>query len=588
MAGWTAAESCENVVARSHGRGEELTHDDGSAKVAEGSSPSGFGAGSAFTGGEDFRLGDGTARPVFIFAGDSTAANPITMRKLSTSLVLSTISPDVVLVAEEIVAPGTIPNGDRECLWEFAAFPGGAPTRTYPRFTTGNHLGFSTPCLIMCNADENGPKDSVLMHPADPNIASFDDRYSELWESTFPGAIGVPSPLAYPFKAQSVETFYDRLNFLNTKEGGVSYTNRLRWTAVATADPSNAQIGSGFIDMQEFKRPGLRVESLGNTLACYFGDGVALVTRTGSYADPYRYQVVGHGRGALSTKSICRIHANVHFGIFDDGWWRLNFAGQWSPQGVLEVRESGERDVLTYKFKRTFYNLLDIGRRHLITTVFDPWHRRVLIAWPVIGTSSQLAVWSYDVDTDRVWPLGMMDVTAWATVDRILRSATQWAGMGTTTWGQVSGSWADYGAQTGLRSVIQGRADGYILGWDPTLTKRDGVEPNWNWYSHRLSILPDPDRTVVYVKGGIEYTSQGASAPGFSITSVASPGAHSQARQLVGNEGPAGEIHVGYAHFRNGGSNHQLILGGTWPFGIRSFRHEFFHGMGDTRNFERS
>jgi hypothetical protein len=560
--GFNGFQSCSGVVARSRGRGEVLTYDDGTALIAEADSPSGLsGVGSALTGAEDFRLLNGDIQPTWVWAGDDATAL-ITMKRLTPALALVEIDPDAAVTTD--------PVGGREVLWDMAPFPAGAPTRNYAALT-----GIVSPSLVMCSYDEDGPRDPILITPADPTIATPEDFYSELWETSFPGALTIPAPLAYPFKCQSVEAFEGRLHFLNTVEGTVKFTNRLRWTAVATADASNQTVGSGRLDLWEFERPGLRVETIGNQLACYFGDGVAFITRTGSFVDPYRYQVVAKQRGLLATGALCAYSANVHFGIFDDGWWKLNFAGQWQPVGVVEVKESGEKEVLVHKWKDTFFSLLDIDKRHLITCTFDARWRRILIAFPVLGINSDddMMVWSYDVDTDRVWPLGIQSVTQWAAVDKVIQ-----AGVIIDNLDQPIDSYSNtinsWGARRGLRQIVSGDSIGFLHGWDPDLTTRNGNPVTAYWQTHSLNPTPDPDSIITAHKVGTEYQSFGDSGAGFSCTVVGEPSGSQQTRSWP-TEGTGGSIQYGYGNYRLAGEHHTFNFSSTAPFAVRTLRAEW-------------
>jgi hypothetical protein len=567
-------QQCQGVVARSRGHGEVLTQDYGHEEIADFAVTSAAG----LTGAEDFQLADGSNEPVFIYGGDG-AANSVELARLTSALALVQLDP--------FPSPlGTVPLGDRDVLWDCAAFPAGAPTRNYG----AAYNGIDVPCLVMCGGDENGPTEPVLITPAEDPVTTMDyDEYMELWETTFPAA-AVSGPL-HPFLAKSCEAFAGRMNWLNTTEGTVKHPNRLRWGAVGTADPAEANVGAGRLDMGEFKRHGLRVETLGNQLACYFGDGVAFVTRTGSPVDPYRYQVISKTRGLLSTHSLCAYHANVHFGIFDDGWWKLNSSGQWEPVGVIEVPEGGGREVLMHKWRNTFYSQLDLDRRHQITTVYDPETRSIRIAWPQVG-NTHMVVWTYDVDQDRVWPYGTVDMTQWASVNRITQAGTLINSL-TNPIDSYTNKIDEWGAKVGLKSILHGQAGGgSLMGWESTSLLKLGFGGGTlqaSWTTHAFAPTEDPEKTSTLTRAGIEYVSYGEAGPAFSITDTADNTASGevQTRTVLGNEGVSGNLQYGFAHFDHHAELHKLSYSTSAPFEVRAMRLQFETIGGDARTTTR-
>jgi hypothetical protein len=568
-------QSCQGVVARSRGHGECLTQDDGQVFVFQ--APT---AAKALVGADDFQLTNGDNEPVFIWAYDA-GVGTIQVGRLTTALAIVELDPSPSPL-------GTVPTGDRDVLWDMAAFPPGAPTRNYG----ASYDGISSPCMVMCGGDENGPTEPVLITPGEAPVTTIDyDLYMELWETTFPAAAGSTAPV-YPFKAKSCEAFAGRMHWLNTTEGTVNYPQRLRYSALGTADPSNAQIGSGAFSMREFKRHGLRVETLGNQLACYFGDGVAFVTRTGSPVDPYRYQVISKTRGLLSTHALCAYHANVHFGIFDDGWWKLNSSGQWEPVGVIEVDEGGGRDVLMHKWKQTFYSQLDTSKRHQITTVYDPGNRRILIAWPKIGGSGSVPsnpqmveVWSYDVDQDRVWPLYPLDVSQWAAVNRTLQAGTLINAL-TNPIDSYQNKIDEWGSKTGLRAVMHGSSIGAVYSWESSSFNHVAVAGDGYpafWSPHAFIASEDIEKTTTLSRVGLEFVCYGINAAAFSVEDASDNSGETQTRTIPGNQGTTGRVQYGFAHFHHHAEAHRLTFSTTAPFEVRAMRLQFEMIDGDAR-----
>ena len=73
------------------------------------------------------------------------------------------------------------------------------------------------------------------------------------------------------------------------------------------------------------------------------------VRETGLASAPNAVQILDTDRGLLGTHAVCSISNNLHFGIFDDGWWFLDSSGRWKEAGVTQFNG---RPV--EKWRRTF------------------------------------------------------------------------------------------------------------------------------------------------------------------------------------------------------------------------------------------
>ena len=190
------------------------------------------------------------------------------------------------------------------------------------------------------------------------------------------------------FKARSVELWGDRLNFLNTVESGTRHRQRLRRTAIGNADPDTTNDGSGALDFLDFNGEGLRVESLGNVLACYFEDGISFVRRTGQSASPYTVQTVTTERGLLATHALCNLGAGVYFGIFTDGWFYITENGQFKEVGSVDIEGNPQN-----KFTDSFYTRLQMDKRARIDCRYDAVNKWVWITAPFSGADFNYETW---------------------------------------------------------------------------------------------------------------------------------------------------------------------------------------------------
>jgi hypothetical protein len=341
-------------------------------------------------------------------------------------------------------------------------FPAGAPARDI-----GGAANISRPCWVFTNN-----YDPVYVFPArDANLTDYEELTDEFTE----------------FRAVSCETFGDRVYFLNTFEDSARHPNRLRRTARGTADPTASLVGSGRIDLEEFSGQGLRCETLGDVLACYFQDGTAFIRETGVATAPNEVQVLDERRGLLGTHAVTSVGDNKHFGIFTDGWWLLDSSGRWTKVGVSEY---GGAQVT--KWIDAFYTTLDWDNAHRIQMGYDPVRNFIRISQPVRGTRDAsgtptfFRVWIYDVNADRVWiDTYGANPTCWANAVPIETTAETWATIDASEekWSDSGlGSWAGQEATFGLRAeVLHGTDSGLVMRHDPDLITRDTSYPSFSF-----------------------------------------------------------------------------------------------------------
>ena len=598
LAAWKTARDCVNVVPGSvQRRGQFLTHEDGYKIVNNGVvDPTG-----AATGSFNYFTTPGGS-PVSGVGSFATAAGSPTTTTQS-MVILNHVVVSIhkrtgtgtwsQLTPDDNITDGVYPIPTADTRFDVASYPFGAPTRTYTDTAGvsgapgGNHSGITDPVFVMAGGDHTGPTVPVLITP---NSAGLGTEYSELWEADFAGDLSIPAPLLAPFMCKSVEVWDGRLYFFNTKEGGVAYPNRLRGTAVGTADASNEEIGSVRVDFKGAQRQGLRAETIGDQLACYFEEGVLLLQRTGRFTDPVRWRIISEERGLLSTHALTPISNTQHFGVFTDGWWIVDAGGRWTPVGTIEVPESGNKSTIYYKFRETFAELLDPERRHLVTTGYDPMQRRVRVSFPIIG-QDRLETWSYDIDTDSVWPLGHdIDVSIWGSFDQLIKTAETYGDYVGVSYGDVEvaqRTYGSFGARFGLAAPFHGDHIGAVYSWDSDIYTRDFAKkvtgssqwtftreaPKAYYHTHSVSVTEDPHARQVLTRVNLEYMD--LAGPGVSITSETNSGRRKTTRSKPLTNQLGGQVHSVHGTFYLGGTHHDVQLSLTAPFAVRSFRPEF-------------
>jgi hypothetical protein len=272
----------------------------------------------------------------------------------------------------------------------------------------------------------------------------------------------------------------DRLVMLHTVENGNLYNKRARWTNISTT-PDLTSAGAGFIDFVEFKGDGLRILSFQDTVACYFEDGVGFLWRTDNTTNPFNRTYVTKERGLIGTHAVCRINEDLHFGIFEDGWFFLSAGGAWQEAGMFDTG-AGKAT----KWSRKFYSLLNVEERDTTVVNYDKFTRRIHVSFPTTGGSEDevaYVVWVYDLDTDSVWPDDPYTVVCYGEVTAQLAAGVAWGDF-LGTWAAATGVWGDYSPVYGNRATAHGSEDGVVYYHSPGLWTRDGEEAAWRITTH--------------------------------------------------------------------------------------------------------
>lgn len=285
-----------------------------------------------------------------------------------------------------------------------------------------------------------------------------------------------------PFKAKSVTSAFQRVLFLNTNEGGSTFTNRLRYTTTGAA-PSLSGTGAGFIDLDEVSGEGVAVRKIGNRAVAYFRHGTVFFRDTGSLTpSPIARDYVTRERGLLGTFAVCEVSRGTHFGIFDDGWFFVNEDGLMTEAGLFYV---GDREFP--KWRDTFYKRLNYIEAGRIQTAYNPRRHQIEILWPSSGQSDLNEYWIYDIGTDTVWPCSSSFAAAMPNVLSFLAIGNQtetWNSIG-TTWETETRLWDELADLEGASVIAVGTRNGLVLGQDTSVYAVDGVIPFYEFLSAR-------------------------------------------------------------------------------------------------------
>lgn len=508
------------------------------------------GSGRAGTGLADIRLDSGDYEGYAIHAG-VTSTTDISVSRFTTAGAWAA-------VAKHASATGS--TGNRDVLWDGAVFPLGAPTRS---------TAINQSVLVFAGGSKTAP-DRVLVTPDNTGVGSYDDldRFSSL----------------SPFKARSCESFQGRMHYLNTNENAVAYPRRFRWGAVGTADPDPTEVGAGYYDFTDFKRTGLRCESIGDKIACYFEDGVAFMRPTDIPTNAYLPEIVTKSRGLLSTHALTPVANDVHFGVFDDGFWLVSSTGQWRRVGVI----NHQGQVLD-KFWHAFINELDINNRNRVVVTYDVGARMVRIAYPTRNEAETKNILNIVLNVDGVdvgWPdVYTKPVTMWGRWDRQIRTGTTWANLTTagTTWASLftDGTiWQDFLALYGLQGVIQADDVGNVYGRDPLLYTRDGITPSWLMEFAPLNISEDIASDQVLNRFFIRYRDLGGPSASILVGGDGLDFTQSQSLPMTEGSSTAFAQETAFADFKMMASSHVIRMSGTAPMLIDEWGAELFAPRG--------
>jgi len=561
IAGYRGCQDCRGLIAAPYlGRGLYLRHDDGFEQIDAANLPLSTGA-YAITGLAQYRDVDqlNVMVPMAITAGAAGVDNVFARGNGGTWTAIA---------ANAGITP---PELDRETTWDHCVFPYGCPTRT------GGNLTW--PVVVFCGSDDSGPTSQVLVYPDNTGAPR---RYDELIDAAeLPGGT---------FRAASCETFNGRVHFFNTIESGDgTQATRHRWSAVGTAYPYEAIVGSGYMDFAESQRQGRRIAAMRDHLVLYFEDGTAFQVPTGFYADAYRPQLISGSRGLLGTQAMCVISPHLHFGIFNDGWWTLDSSGRWSEVGRIVLEETRGKSHELTKWKSSFYEDLDFSQKHRICCTYDNYRKMVRIAYPSKTTQSEnYTILNYHWPTDSCWKdRYAKPVTAWGKYDIQTAAGEQWDAA-TETWDTYPSYWDDNAPQyreevvvhgCGLQTVGGGLDAGYVFARDPSLQTYDGQTQSFYYSTFLMNRNKNPMNRQTFHKLGIEYMSVGTPAMVAVVTT--DEGTEFQVQAVNVGETPLRSINSSNAYFRLEGSEHGFTLQGTTPIAIRSITAELMLYGGD-------
>ena len=446
-------------------------------------------------------------------------------------------------------------------VWDSATFAFGCPERQQTNAVWGGNSGgdIDEPCLIWCTGSDPVTSDPVFVYPAGNGLLEYEDL------------LDIDAGGADPFYATSVENYNSRAFYFNTAEvGGTRHRQRLRWSPPFDADPTPGVAGAGALDMREFSLGGLRIETLGDLLACYFEDGVALARTTGQLNFPVTYSVLTRTRGLISTGAVTPLGANQHFCIMTDGWFVLDSSGRWTEVGLADA---GGASVT--KWKRAFYDKLDVENRHKLLTFYDQTRALVYISLPVVGTTDPEDIWIFDPLTDRVWR-DTYQATAWGSFTRSAEDAVTWANAIGTWVANPYITWGQSGPAPSLRAAIHGDAGGLVFQHESSIFEKDGATPTF-FYDTPKTSSGDPrhlhtlDRVMVE---GLNLVAAGTGTP-VTVTATAQNGA-TEANTVRFDRNNAGTVEVDSAYFRATDEEMVISLSGSHPHAIRSFEADVF------------
>jgi hypothetical protein len=464
-------------------------------------------------------------------------------------------------LAASVALSGDYPGDTAEThLYDWAVMPNGASPRTdLSPGTDGVNPDITEPAFVFTNL-----LDPVMVYPVDPGAGSSEHGDYEILTAAFGAG-------ASAFRARSVEAWGDRLNYLNTIEDGVHYRQRLRRTGLGTADPDPAVDGSGSLDFRDFTEDGYRVEGLGNLLACYFGDGVAVVRRSGNPVAPYEVQTLTTKRGLLSTHSLANLGDGTHLGIFSDGWFFLNSSGQFTEAGLAEVG-----GVPTSKWKHTFLNRLDMDLRERIYLFYDQINRWVWLTLPMDGAPENQETWIYEPHGDRVFPTSI-PATVFGAVNQQLEAGVLIGGLpaesGDGTIGGLTGTIGSFGAKYGTKAIIHGTNNGLVMMHNPNLSTQVNIgsrqaEEAAYLYKTVLSSAGSPRTLKTAHRLLMEHVKTSGGDPTFRVFGNAGLSEQGVVSLAAGSDG---DVVTVSQHFRTSSRQLGFEVSGRGPIQIRNF-----------------
>lgn len=341
--------------------------------------------------------------------------------------------------------------------------------------------------LIWCNGV--GTNGRVWYWPADRDGTTFE---------RFPETAGASYPQRTDFQAESVCVADERVLFLGTSENGVSYPQRVCWTAGSWTNLASAtgvwnnhiDGGAGSMDLVEFQGKGLRILPQGQRVVAYFDDGVAVLQPTGRTTPTFVREYVTKQRGLLGKDSVVDLGAGNHFGIFTDGFWFFTEQGEWREAGVTQMEGSRIR-----KWTDLFFNQLDRTQANRITMGYDRERQLIYIGFPKSNSGSVTdQCWVYEIGADRMWPQRYQ-------VGGGLGGASQYP----FAWGWLRST---EGPTSVKMALTHGSQNGFVWEHVPDLYTRDAASVGW-YYQSSAYDYSDPYALKTLLTDRIDYHSHG-------------------------------------------------------------------------------
>ena len=437
------------------------------------------------------------------------------------------------------------PGAGREFLSDWAEFPAGAPART------AYSAQIDEPVFVWCNL-----QDKVMVYPND-NTSTENAQFEPLTDR-----------FSADFRAQTVEHFGGRLYFGNTIEASTQHRQRIRRTALFTADPLETSPGAGAFDIRDFSGDLLRLEKLGDLMAAYFEDGVAFIRLSGIATSPDAVQLLREKRGLLGTHAMTSVGNQEHFGIFDDGWFFLDPSGRWTEIGMMNID-----GVQTSKWKDYFYDNVDKDFRHRVVVAYDG--RFIRIAWTKNATADpdNQEVWIFDPRGNRVFR-DAYPVTVWGINSINVQAATLWSDSGFGTWSGEATTWSSHAAKFGLKNLTHGTTSGHLVihNYDSftQFNTANSLDENPPFLLEGvMSSGGDPTILKTAIKLWMEHIHTGSDSVTFTISGDSTEGSVSKSI-AIGGSGTPGDVETVFATFNFTAANLRYSIAGTAPIRIRS------------------
>lgn len=360
------------------------------------------------------------------------------------------------------------------------------------------------------------------------------------------------TPDLTPFGCRSVAVANERVYVLNTLEGALANRRkpqRLRWTSIGFPyinttnwnDP-----GAGALDLSRFRGEGVKVLQIGNKLAVYFEDGVALLQWTGS-RPPHTIAFESRQRGLLGTRAVVDIGGGIHFGAFTDGFWLFTQDGEWREFGA--VNEGG---IKFRPFSDYFTNTRNKTYDYRVTTFYDS-ERRLIELHFASGSSTVLDErWILDIQTEQAFKM-----------DSVVSGLTaQYSNCG--IFGQ--------NLARNANRLLRGSTTGYV--WENILTSiatstvlRDGVAPTWEYNTEYVD-YGDPISHHRLLASVLDLGAGGTSAIAYTVRNAVG-GTFTTSATPSGARQP-----LYFPTFGITGHRHRHEFSGTHPTTIYSISHD--------------